>query len=57
MLFHGAGVDNSEDILFSKFFEYFSSGFLAVKKNLARVIGAHNNDTKVRRVKVDVNVE
>ena len=57
MLFHGTCVDNSEDILFSKFFEYFSTGFLALKKNLARVIGAHNNDTKVRRVKVDVNVE
>ena len=57
MLFHGAGVDNSEDILFSDFFEYFTGSFLALEKYLSRVIGTHYDDTKVWRIKMDVNVE
>jgi hypothetical protein len=57
MLFHGASVNNSQDILFSQVFKDFTAGFLALEKYFPRVIGAHNNNTKVWSVKVDVNIE
>jgi hypothetical protein len=57
MLFHGASIDNSEDILFSQLFKNFTASFLALEKYFSRVISAHNNDTKVWSVKVDVNIE
>ena len=57
MLFNGASVNYCEDILFSEVFEYFSSCLLTVEKYLPCVVCAHDNDTEVRRVEVDVDVE
>ena len=57
MLFHGASVDYSQDVLFSKLFKDFSASFLALKKYFSRVVSAHNDNSKVWSVKVDVNVK
>ena len=57
MLFDGASIDNCEDILWGKLFKYFSSCFLALKEDLSSVICADYDDTEIRCVEVDVNVE
>ena len=57
MLFDGASIDNCEDILWCKLFKYFSSCFLALKEDLSSVICADNDNTEIRCVEVDVNVE
>jgi hypothetical protein len=57
MLLHGAGIYNRYDSLFSEVFENRFARLLAVKEDVARMIGAYENDTEVLCVEVNVDVE
>jgi len=57
MLLHGAGIYNRYDALFSEVFENCFARLLTVKEDVARMIGADENDAEILCVEVNVDVE
>lgn len=57
MLLHCTGVNNLNGSLFRQFFKDVQSRFLAFEEYISLMVSADQNNTKVDREIVDINVE
>ena len=57
MLLHGTLINDIDQSLLHKIFEYATAGLLTLKEDLPSVISAHYYDSEIRRIIMYVHVE